>query len=260
MALLLQILAFTLILYYGECDYEIPPVRYEEVLVPRFGNATLRCEFSFIEGTYDLGFRWLREDIIEVIEVSDINAFIQQRYEYKEPQVVFSYNRNRVELEEQSHRYEDRVRVDTSEIADGDLTLQLNNVDYEDEGLYTCSAISPHGKGEIKMKLMIQEEEEPPVTIETIDNSTVARCTSSAWYKVPIVKWLNRRDEDITGNSTMAVVEEIQDGRHRVTSTLAGVKSHEIYRCLIRDAKKARRLRTYHRKLKKEVLRQHGEF
>ncbi|CAH2218665.1 butyrophilin subfamily 2 member A2-like [Pelobates cultripes] len=260
MALLLKLIAFTLILYYAKCDYVMPPVRYEEILVPRYGNASLPCEFSFIEGTDEMGFSWLREDIIEEIEVDDIYAYIQQKFEYKEPERVFSFHGNRVELEEQSFNYQDRVKVDVSEISDGDLTLHIYNVDYIDEALYTCKAFSPHGKGEIKMKLMIQEEEEPPVEFDTIDNTTVVRCASSGWYKVPIVKWLNRREQDISENSTMLVLEERQDGSHRVSSTLSGVKSHEIYRCLIRDAKKARRARTIHRKLKKGVLREYGEF
>ncbi|XP_053311017.1 butyrophilin-like protein 10 [Spea bombifrons] len=260
MARLLVLLAVTLLLYHTGCEYVIPPARYEEVRVPRFGNATLPCQFSFIDGTDDLGFSWLREDIIEEIEVEDIYAYIQQTFEYKEPQVVYSYHGNRVELEELSYTYQDRVEVDTSEISDGDLTLYLYNVDYQDEALYTCKAFSPNGKGEIKLKLMIQEEEEPPITFDTVDNVTVARCTSAAWYKVPIVKWLNRREQDVTENSTTMVLEQMQDGRHRVSSTLTGVKTYEIYRCLIRDAKKARRARTIHRKLKKGVLREYGEF
>ncbi|XP_075054731.1 butyrophilin-like protein 10 [Mixophyes fleayi] len=260
MALLYTALTLTLLLYLTGCDYVIPKPQYEEVRVPRFGNATLPCQFSFIQGTYDLGASWHREDIVEEIEVDDIYAYIQQTYEYKEPQLVYSFHKDKEDLQEQSYSYQERVKVDTSEIGDGELTLFMTNVDYQDEALYTCKAISPHGKGEVKLKLMIQEEEEPPVLFDTVDNATVARCVSAGWYKVPIVKWLNRREEDISENSTTLVLEEMEDGRHRVSSTLSGVKSHEIYRCLIRDVKKARRARTVYRKLKKEALREYGEF
>ncbi|XP_044143427.1 butyrophilin-like protein 10 isoform X1 [Bufo gargarizans] len=250
MALFCVLLTLTLFSYLAVCDYVIPKPQYEEIVVPRFGNATLPCQFSFIEGTYDLGFSWHREDIIEEIEVEDLYAYIQQTYEYKEPQLVYSFHKDKEDFEEQDYNYHGRVRVDTSEVSEGDLTLHLTNVDYPDEALYTCKAISPHGKGETKLKLMIQEEEEPPVKMETIDNVTVAHCVSAGWYKVPIVRWLNRREEDISENSTMVVLEEMQNGSHRVSSTLTGVKSHEIYRCLIRDVKKARRTRTVYRRLR----------
>ncbi|XP_077155464.1 butyrophilin-like protein 10 isoform X3 [Ranitomeya variabilis] len=249
MVLLYVLLTVMLLLYMADCDYELPKPKHEEILVPRFGNATLPCQFSFIEGTYDLGFSWHREDIVEEIEVEDIYAYIQQNYEFKEPQLVYSFHKDREDFEEQDYNYHGRVKVDTSVISEGDLTMLLSNVDYLDEALYTCKAISPHGKGEVKLKLLIQEEE-PPVQIETIDNVTVARCISAGWYKVPVVKWLNRREDDISENSTMVILEQMQNGNHRVSSTLNGVKSHEIYRCLIRDVKKARRARTFFRKLK----------
>nr|DBA34636.1 TPA: hypothetical protein GDO54_002182 [Pyxicephalus adspersus] len=260
MALLYTALALSLLLYLAECDYVIPKPQYEEILVPRYGNATLPCHFTFIENTYDLGMSWHREDIVEEIEVEDIQAYIQQTYEYKEPQLVYSFHKDKEDHSEQSFAYYDRVRVDVNEIPDGDLTLFIRNVDYQDEGLYTCKAISPHGKGEVKLKLIIQEEEEPPVKFDTVDNATVCRCVSKGWYKIPIVRWLNRREDDISENSTTEVLEQTQDGSQRVSSTLSGVKSHEIYRCLIRDVKKARRARTIYRKLKKGALREYGEF
>ncbi|XP_068122404.1 V-set domain-containing T-cell activation inhibitor 1-like [Hyperolius riggenbachi] len=260
MALLYCVLTISLLVYLAECDYILPKPQYEEILVPRFGNATLTCQFSFIENTYDLGFSWHREDIVEEIEVDDIQAYIQQRYEYKEPQLVYSFHKDREDLQEQSYHFQDRVRVDINEIPEGDLSMHIRNVDYQDEGLYTCKAISPYGKGEVKLKLLIQEEEEPPVTFDTVDNATVVRCVSKAWYKVPIVRWQNRREDDVTDNSTVEVLEQKEDGSRRVISTLTGVKSNEIYRCFVRDVKKARRARTIWRKLKKGALREYGEF
>ncbi|XP_077335693.1 V-set domain-containing T-cell activation inhibitor 1-like isoform X2 [Lithobates pipiens] len=260
MALLYTALAISLLLYLAECDYAIPKPQYEEVRVPRYGNASLPCHFTFIENTYDLGTSWHREDIVEEIEVEDIQAYIQQTYEYKEPQLVYSFHKEKEDFSEQSQVYYDRIRVDVNEIAEGDVTLHMHNVDFPDEGLYTCKAISPHGKGETKLKLIVEEEEEPPVKFDTVDNGTVVRCVSKGWYKVPTVRWLNRREEDISENSTVEVLEQMKDGRHRVSSTLSGVKSHEIYRCLIRDVQKAKRPRTIYRRLKKGALREYGEF
>ncbi|KAM4699016.1 V-set domain-containing T-cell activation inhibitor 1-like [Discoglossus pictus] len=259
-SLLLAALTLELILYQAGCDYVLPPPRYEEVHVPRFQDAVLPCQFSFIEGLDNMGFSWHREDIIEEIEVEDIYAYIQQTFDFKEPELVYSYHGYREALEDQSYNYRGRVKVDLSEISDGDLTLFMSNVDYQDEALYSCKGISPHGKGEIKLKLMIKEEEEPPVQFDTVDNVTVVRCVSNGWYKVPVVTWFNRREQDVTENSTVIVLEEKENGSHRVSSTLGNVKSNEIYRCLIRDAKKARRARTVRRKLKKGALREYGEF
>lgn len=112
-----------------------------------------------------------------------------------------------------------------------------------------CDLKCPPRPFDISFFFLHAEEEEPPVKFDTVDNGTVVRCVSKGWYMVPTVRWLNRREEDISENSTVEVLEQMKDGRHRVSSTLSGVKSHEIYRCLIRDVQKAKRPRTIYRRL-----------
>ncbi|XP_069491871.1 butyrophilin subfamily 2 member A2-like [Ambystoma mexicanum] len=232
-----------------------------EIKARPFSKVSLPCELTFVEGTDQLTFSWQREDIVEEIEVEDIYAYVQQSFEYKEPKVLFTYRNNEELQEEQSYEYEGRIELSHQEFGDGVLTLVLANVNFQDEGMYTCRAKSPHGVGERVMKLLVEDEEAPQVQFDTLENTTVARCVSTGWYKNPIVTWSDRRENDLTANATVEILEERKDGAHRVLTVLHyPVKAHEIYHCLIRDAKKTRRARTIYRKLKKGVLREYGDY
>ncbi|XP_069059338.1 butyrophilin subfamily 2 member A2-like [Pleurodeles waltl] len=253
MSLLWIALSFAGLLYYADAG------AMKEIKARPFSTVTLPCELTFVEGTDQLSFSWQREDIVEEIEVSDIYAYIQQTFEFKEPKILVTYSNNEELHEEQSYEYQGRIQLSHEEFGEGVLTLVLENVGFPDEGVYTCKAKSPHGVGERVMKLLVEDEEEPQVHFDTVENGTVARCVSTGWYKNPIVTWIDRKENDLTANATVEVLEQRQDGMHRVLTVLNyPVKVHEIYHCLIRDAKKARRARTIHRKLAKHLMREYG--
>lgn len=123
-------------------------------------DVTLPCRFFFVEGTENLEFAWKREDIKEEYEVEDDKESYQffRYYDFFEvfSQLVYQFSNNTEQLEEQSSLYEGRVSVDLEEISEGTLSLLLRNVDFMDEAIYKCSAITPNGRGQSTNKQIVE--------------------------------------------------------------------------------------------------------
>lgn len=73
----------------------------------------------------------------------------------------------------------------------GLLSLLLRNVDFMDEAIYKCSAITPHGRGKSTIKLTVEDSEMPQVQFDRIDDEAVAKCISRGWYLASNVTWLD---------------------------------------------------------------------
>ncbi|DAA33468.1 TPA: hypothetical protein BOS_880 [Bos taurus] len=162
-------------------------------------DVTLPCCFFFVEGTENLEFAWKREDIKEEYEVEDDKESYQffRYYDFFEvfSQLVYQFSNNTEQLEEQSSLYEGRVSVDLEEISEGTLSLLLRNVDFMDEAIYKCSAITPNGRGQSTNKQIVEER-------------------------------------DLSNRSTVEVLEEQMHGFYRVFSVLKyPVKLNEKYVC-----------------------------
>ncbi|MEJ1283192.1 putative gene 36028 [Cricetulus griseus] len=214
-------------------------VSAEEVRAHPFTDVTLDCEFSFIDSTENLEFYWEREDIIEEYEVEDREFYrFFKYYDFFQvyTKVVYQFYDNAEQLEDQNALYEGRVSVDQNEISEGILSLLLRNVDFMDEAVYKCSAVSPNGRGENKVKLIVEDSEMPQVKFDKIDDEDVVTCTSKGWYLTPNVTWLDRGERDISNHSTVEVLEEQMNGLYRVYSVLKyPVKLNEKYVCHITE-------------------------
>lgn len=134
-------------------------VSTEELQAHPFTDVTLSCHFSFVKGTENLEFSWEREDIKEEYEVEDD----KENYLFFKYYVFFKFSRSwftsftiTEQLEDQNFLYEGRVSVDQAEISQGTLSLLLINVDFMDEAIYKCSAITPDGRGKITIKLIVE--------------------------------------------------------------------------------------------------------
>uniref|UniRef100_A0A8C6WDG2 Butyrophilin-like 12 n=1 Tax=Nannospalax galili TaxID=1026970 RepID=A0A8C6WDG2_NANGA len=211
----------------------------EELRAHPFTDVTLSCEFSFIEDTENLEFSWEREDIIEEYETDD-NEFYRffKYYDFFQvfTKVVYQFYNNTEQLEEQNALYEGRVSVDRDEISEGILSLLLRSVNFLDEALYKCSAVTPDGRGESTVKLIVEDSEIPQVQFSKIDDEDVATCISKGWYLTPNVTWLDRGERDLSNHSTVEILEEQMNGLYRVFSVLRyPVKLNEKYVCLITE-------------------------
>lgn len=221
-----------------------------------FTDVTLECEFSFIEGTEDLEFYWEREDIIEEYEAGNRDFYrFFTHYDFFQvfTKVVYQFYDNAEQLEDQNALYEGRVSVDQNEISEGILSLLLRNVDFMDEAMYKCSAVTPNGRGENKVKLIVEDSEMPQVKFDKIDDEDVVTCTSKGWYLTPNVTWLDRGERDLSNHSTVEVLEEQMNGLYRVYSVLKyPVKLNEKYTCHITETnennKPIRSIRRYPKK------------
>uniref|UniRef100_A0A8C5JZR6 Butyrophilin-like 12 n=1 Tax=Jaculus jaculus TaxID=51337 RepID=A0A8C5JZR6_JACJA len=211
----------------------------EEVRAHPFTDVILSCEFSFIDSTENLEFSWEREDLIEEYDTTDEDFFrFYKYYDFFQvfTKVVYQFHNNTEQLEEQNALYEGRVSVDQEEISDGVLSLLLRNVDFLDEALYKCSAVSPDGRGEITVKLTVEDSEMPQVQFAKMDEEDVVTCTSKGWYLTPNVTWLDRGERNLSNHSTVEILEEQMNGLHRVFSVLKyPVKLHEKYFCYITE-------------------------
>ncbi|XP_078002266.1 V-set domain-containing T-cell activation inhibitor 1-like [Phascolarctos cinereus] len=148
--------------------------------------------------------------------------------------VVYQFRNNQEQLEEQNSMYEKRVSVDPEEIPEGSLSLLLKNVNFQDQVMCKCSAVSPAGRGERKIKLIVEDAEEPQVQFKQIDDETVATCVSTGWYYLPNVTWLDRGLRDLSNYSTVEILEVQMNGAYRVFSVLKyPVKLNEKYVCRI---------------------------
>ncbi|XP_032755276.1 V-set domain-containing T-cell activation inhibitor 1-like [Rattus rattus] len=214
-------------------------VSTEEVRVHPFTDVILDCEFSFIDGTENLEFYWEREDIIEEYDVEDREFYRFFRYyDFFQvfTKVVYQFYDNEEQLEDQNALYEGRVSVDHSEISEGVLSLLLQNVDFLDEALYKCSAVTPNGRGESTVKLIVEDSEMPQVKFDKMDDEDVVTCTSKGWYLTPNVTWLDRGERDLSNHSTVEILEEQMNGLYRVYSVLRyPVKLNEKYVCHITE-------------------------
>ncbi|XP_028936778.1 butyrophilin-like protein 10 [Ornithorhynchus anatinus] len=215
-----------------------PASEEKELRVRPYTDVTLPCTFSFVDGPDGLELSWERDDIREEFEVADEKEYFRffRFYDFFEvfSKVVYRFGDGREQLEEQNGLYGGRVSVDPDDMAEGSLALLLRDVEAHDEAVYTCSASTPHGRGRRKIKLVVEEAEEPQVRFDRRGDGNVAVCLSKGWYHMPGVTWLNRAEEDISNFGSVEILEERKDGAHRVVTVLDyPVKLHETYVCRI---------------------------
>ncbi|XP_074070700.1 V-set domain-containing T-cell activation inhibitor 1-like [Macrotis lagotis] len=213
-------------------------VAIDELRVHPYTDVILPCHFSFVKDTENVVFSWEREDIKEEFEVEDDKDYFRffRFYDFFEvfSKVVYQFGNNMEQLEEQNSMYEKRVYVDQTKIFEGNLSLLLKNVNFQDQAIYKCSAVSPVGRGESNIKLIVEDSEEPQVQFKQIDDETVATCVSTGWYYLPNVTWLDRGERDLSNYSTVEILEEQMNGAYRVFSVLKyPVKLYEKYVCRI---------------------------
>lgn len=215
-------------------------VTIEEIRANHYTDVTLHCQFSFVESTENLEFSWEREDITEEYEVKDDKDYFlfYKHYDFFEvfSKLVYKFHNNTEQLEDQSPLYEGRVSVDQAELSEGTLSLLLRNVDFIDEAIYKCSAVTPDGRGKCTVKLVVEDFETPQVQFDKMDDVDVATCISKGWYLTPNVTWLDRAERDLSNHSMVEVLEEQMNGFYRVFSVLKyPVKLNEKYVCHIQE-------------------------
>lgn len=107
-----------------------------------------------------MNFLGKEEDMKEESEVDDDKEYYHffRYYDFFEvfSKLVYLFCNNTEQLEDQNSLHEGRVFVDQEEISEGTLSLLLRNVDFLDEAIYECSAITPNGRGQSTIKLIVE--------------------------------------------------------------------------------------------------------
>ncbi|XP_053313887.1 butyrophilin subfamily 3 member A2-like [Spea bombifrons] len=191
---------------------------YESVVLP--------CEFPFVSGRDDLQVSWFF--------VKDVN---------EEPLVVHSLINGQDRSEAQSSQF--RGRTSIPGLSNGKLDLTLERVDFSDEGVYTCSAATTKGHGDIETRLRINrlEADDPAVVLRYVDGQRQLKCTATGWFKDPRVQWRNRDHEDLSEYARTSV-SDLPDGRQTVESVLeSNVEENVHYFCQIKEGRLKRSVR-----------------
>ncbi|KAJ8287222.1 hypothetical protein GJAV_G00049050 [Gymnothorax javanicus] len=141
---------------------------------------------------------------------------------YEDSKLVHRYNHGRDMLEEQSPAYRGRTMLYPDQIAVGNLSLRLMEVQPCDQGSYTCAMDDEHTRYHMHISLLVAAPYVEPTLefIATCDSITV-RFTSSEGFPKPTVQWVGVNEKETT------VMRLDSRGRYEVQSEMV-LKPTEI--------------------------------
>uniref|UniRef100_A0A8C5LS39 Ig-like domain-containing protein n=1 Tax=Leptobrachium leishanense TaxID=445787 RepID=A0A8C5LS39_9ANUR len=186
------------------------------------GTATLRCSFGFINGPEGLFVSWVK----------------------KQPdKVVHSYHDGADDLTDQDVQFQHRTKMSIS-FYKGNVDLTLNNVGFEDEGIYSCGASNKMGHGEVYFRIYIDRlHGEDPVVL-VVDGKKQLKCSSVGFYEDAEIIWQNKELEDLSRPETPTSRTLQPDGRLLLESTLdIDVKPNVHYFCRVKEGRLRRSTR-----------------
>ncbi|XP_075053591.1 V-set domain containing T-cell activation inhibitor 1-like [Mixophyes fleayi] len=196
----------------------------EAVTTHLYGTVQLPCSFPFVQDGVSVLWEKIEDDGRKL--------------------VVHKYIEGRDSVEEQDSQYRGRTEL-SKEFSMRRLDLKLSDVTFSDEGTYYCRAAHEKGHGDTMVKLSIDRLDagDPTVTLLHIDGKRRMKCIGIGVYRDPLVKWTNRKNEDLSSYGTSSITT-LSDGRQVVESVLnydADIDEH--YLCHITEGKVRRSAR-----------------
>ncbi|XP_033863997.1 V-set domain-containing T-cell activation inhibitor 1 isoform X1 [Acipenser ruthenus] len=147
--------------------------------------------------------------------------------------VVHKYASNVNQLQEQNPSYKDRTLMFPDQINNGNASLLLRNVQWDDEGSYTCSVSNSNGQGKVNVNLRVAAYSAPKFTIEATGQAATLKAVAQRWYPKPTVSWTDFNGANLTGETEFS---NNSAGIFKVTSVLKTVKVDDSYDCIIENA------------------------
>ncbi|XP_026114758.1 butyrophilin subfamily 1 member A1-like [Carassius auratus] len=152
----------------------VPP----DPIVAHVGSTvTLPCWISPPENAGALEIRWYRQD------------------QFSNP--VLLYNHGKIQdIQEESYRNRSSLALRSDQsggLKDGDVSLRLEKLTFQDEGPFHCYVSGEHSYGSEEVVLKIMALGSTPVlSPESLDDGRVnISCRSSGWYPEPSVSWMS---------------------------------------------------------------------
>ncbi|XP_066541915.1 V-set domain-containing T-cell activation inhibitor 1 [Hoplias malabaricus] len=144
--------------------------------------------------------------------------------------LVYQYNNNAAQLQQQNSQFSDRVQLFTDAIASGNASLLMRSVRTVDQGVYHCSVSAPGVSGTASIDLRVTVYSAPNFTISK--NGLIAE--APRWQSRPNVTWLDKNGMQLNSNTQFT---SISSDIVQVVSNLSGpLTSAEIYTCSIKNS------------------------
>ncbi|XP_075053589.1 butyrophilin-like protein 3 [Mixophyes fleayi] len=196
----------------------------EAVTTHLYGTVQLPCSFPFVQDRVTVVWEKIGDDGRKL--------------------VVHKYIEGRDSVEEQDSQYRGRTEL-SKEFSKRRLDLTLRDVTFSDEGTYYCRAAHEKGHGDTMVTLSIDrlDADDPKVILLHIDGKRRLKCIGIGVYRDPLVKWTNRKKEDLSSYGTSNITT-LSDGRQMVESVLnydADIDEH--YFCHITEGRLRRSAR-----------------
>ncbi|XP_038673318.1 butyrophilin-like protein 2 [Scyliorhinus canicula] len=149
--------------------------------------------------------------------------------------LVQQYLHNTSRHGQQDAAYQNRSQMFENEIAEGNVSLRLNNMSLSDTGTYRLNVSSNSGTGYKDINISVGAMGHSPrfYSFVTKRNHSVLICESVGWYPAPSVTWQTRSGRNITKYSQTHETDS-RDGMVRVRSAIEfPTGSNGSYTCSI---------------------------
>uniref|UniRef100_A0A671W9G0 Hemicentin 1 n=1 Tax=Sparus aurata TaxID=8175 RepID=A0A671W9G0_SPAAU len=114
-----------------------------------------------------------------------------------------------------------------------DGSLALRNVGLNDEGTYTCTAISIAGRDEARVQLLILEPPFNSPLQERVANQRIAFPCPAKGLPKPVIRWL-RNGQELTGNEPGVSI--LEDGTLLILASVSPLDNGEYVCAAVNDA------------------------
>ncbi|XP_078086642.1 butyrophilin-like protein 10 [Mustelus asterias] len=149
--------------------------------------------------------------------------------------LVHQYHISGSLLDQQDAAYRKRTQMFENEIAEGNVSLRLNNISLLDTGTYRVNVSATSGKSYKDITIKVGAIGHSPrfYSFVTKRNHSVLICESVGWYPAPSVTWQNWRGRNITKYWQTHEMDS-RDGMVRVRSAMEfPTGSNGSYTCSI---------------------------
>uniref|UniRef100_A0A8C2QK43 Butyrophilin-like 1 n=1 Tax=Cricetulus griseus TaxID=10029 RepID=A0A8C2QK43_CRIGR len=187
----------------------------EPITVLLGAEATLPCQLSPAQSASPMHIRWYRARLTPAV-------------------LVFHDGQEQGDV--QMPEYRGRTRLVRDAIATGDVTLQIQQVQASDDGLYHCQVTHGFTSQEAVIELRVKGLGSAPLVRMTgpENNGIQVSCSSSGWFPKPRVQWRNNAGDTLLSSSE----SQTQDGAglfHVETSLLVTDRAVGNVTCSIQN-------------------------
>ncbi|KAI3354911.1 hypothetical protein L3Q82_004709 [Scortum barcoo] len=153
--------------------------------------------------------------------------------------IIHSYYSNRDQLAQQEQRFRGRTSLFKEQISRGNASLQLTEVEVQDQGRYKCFTSLVIGNKESFINVKV----DAPVTevnIQQVGNRIT--CSSEGIYPEPELTWSTSPPSNVTFNNT-ATVQQTEQQLYNISSSLIVSDSVTdlVYSCTVSTRTNSRR-------------------